>query len=479
MNNRDHWKLAAVVLNAAALAMLPVLANARAVDLPTFSDVARTVRPSVVNISSTQTVKPKISRSRPEGPDEPGDPFDDFFKRFFGDEPHGGFQQRSLGSGFIISADGYIATNTHVVNHADRVTVRLANKREYDAKIIGVDEKTDVALIKISAGNESLSPVEFGDSQALDVGDWVMAIGSPFGLEQTVTVGIVSAKGRVIGAGPYDDFIQTDASINPGNSGGPLVDTHGRVIGINTAIASGSGGNEGIGFAIPVNMARHVLDQLRAHGKVERGWLGVGVQDVTPDLAQSFGLESPMGALVADVTSGGPADKAGIERGDIILEFDGKEISESHQLPAMVANARVGEKVTVKVLRKNERKTLTIAIGKQPSDRGSRSSSGDEDDESSSSSSEGWGLSVSNITPQMARRNQLPATSGVVVTDVDPDGAAAEAGIQPGDVIREVSGTEIRSVDDYEQAVKAKTKGNLLLLIQRDTNTSFRALKRR
>ena len=276
------------VSSATAVAMVP----------ESFSEVARAAKPTVVNIFSTRTV-------RPQGPTgDPNDPFNEFFRRFFGEmQPQ---RQQSLGSGFIVSKDGYIVTNAHVVQMADQIRVKLSNREEYDAKLVGVDDKTDVALVKITPHHE-LPVARLGDSETLEVGDWVVAIGNPFGFAQTVTAGIVSAKGRVIGAGPYDDFIQTDASINPGNSGGPLLNTQGDVVGINSAIISRSGGSVGIGFAIPVNTARRIIDELRQHGRVVRGWLGLSVQDVTPALAQSFGLDHPQGALVVDTDPGGPS----------------------------------------------------------------------------------------------------------------------------------------------------------------------------
>ena len=428
--------------------------------LPTFTGVARSVSPSVVNISITADVKPASARGQT----------DPFFDRFFGGQ--GPAQPaRSLGSGFVVSADGYIATNAHVVARAGKVTVRLANKKEYPAKVIGVDEKTDVALIKIEP-KEELQPVTLGDSNALEVGEWVMAIGSPFGLEQTVTVGVVSAKARVLGAGPYDDFIQTDAAINPGNSGGPLVDGEGRVVGINTAISSRSGGNEGVGFAIPVGLAKNILDQLRESGKVERGWLGVGIQDVTPDLASSLDLGDATGALVANVSPDSPAARAGLERGDVIVEFEGRPITESHQLPALVAESRIGSTAHLTVLRNGGRQTLDVKIAALPDEPGRRLSARDEDDDSA------WGFTVTDITPQLARGNRLAREHGVVVTEVDPESPAAEAGIQPGDIVREVDRAPVESSDDLRRALQSRKKDSVLLLVQRGDATSFQVLKR-
>ena len=468
--------------------LLPASARARSASLPGFTEVARRVRPSVVNLAITQNAPPPSSRRGPGGGPGGMDPFDDFFRRFFGERPGGGGPmpaQRSLGSGFIIDEDGYIATNAHVVNHASKVVVRLSDKAEYPAKIIGVDEKTDVALIKIENSKEHLVPVTFGDSNALEVGEWVMAIGSPFGLEQTVTVGVVSAKERVLGAGPYDDFIQTDAAINPGNSGGPLVDADGRVIGINAAISSRSGGNDGIGFAIPINLARGVLDQLRKSGKVERGWLGVSVQSVTPELAESFGLPESAGALVAAVSAGSPAEKAAIERGDVILAFNGTPIQESHQLPALVAQAPIGQQATVTVLRQGKRLEVPVNVVRQPDDLDEEESQPNGGGENGAGPTAGsahaldpWGLRAMEITPEIARRNGLPVKRGVVINDVADGSAAAEAGIQPGDVLREVNRTPVTTLSDVRAALKKASRKDLLVLVQRGDATAFHVLKR-
>lgn len=450
-----------------ALAALPALhappAGASVAALPTFTGVARSVSPSVVNISITAEVAPG-------GPQGQGDPF---FDRFFGGQG-GPRTARSLGSGFVVSPDGYIATNAHVVARASKVTVRLANKKEYPAKIIGVDEKTDVALIKIEP-KEPLQPVTLGDSSNLEVGEWVMAIGSPFGLEQTVTVGVVSAKARVLGAGPYDDFIQTDAAINPGNSGGPLVDGEGRVVGINTAISSRSGGNEGVGFAIPVALAKSILDQLRDSGKVERGWLGIGIQDVTPELASSLDLGETTGALVANISPDSPAARGGVERGDVIVEYDGKPISESHQLPALVAESKIGSKAHLTVFRNGGKKTLDVTIAALPEDPERRLSARDG---GSGDDSSAWGFAVADITPQLARGHRLARDHGVVVTDVEPEGAAAEAGMQPGDIVREVDRAPVESSAELRKALQSHKKDNVLLLVQRGDATSFQVLKR-
>ena len=325
-----------------------------------FSDLAERVKPAVVNISTTKTYKGRSGFGSPFGRSR--SPFgDDFFDRFFGDIPQREFKQRSLGSGFIISNDGYIFTNNHVVEKADKIMVKVSDGKEYEAKIIGTDAKTDIALIKIKPSN-SLPVVEIGDSDKVKVGEWVIAIGNPFGLEQTVTAGIVSAKGRVIGAGPYDNFIQTDASINPGNSGGPLFNMEGKVIGINTAIVAQG---QGIGFAIPMNMAKSILGDLKTKGKVTRGWLGISVQDITDEIAKNLNHKDKSGALVSDVFKGDPADKAGIKAGDIVTEINGKPIKDTHDLLLTIAAMHVGEKVSIKALRDGKEMMFQVVVAER------------------------------------------------------------------------------------------------------------------
>ncbi|MBI2963167.1 MAG: Do family serine endopeptidase [Deltaproteobacteria bacterium] len=325
----------------------------------TFAAVARRATPPVVNIFTTQRV-----RVTPFGQ---GDPFDQFFRQFFPELPRE-MEQKSLGSGVIIDREGNILTNHHVVANADEIQVKLADTRSFPAELVGSDARTDVALIRIRGKN--LPQAELGDSDELGVGDWVLAIGNPFGLEETVTAGIVSAKERVIGAGPFDNFIQTDASINPGNSGGPLVDIDGKVVGLNSAIFSRSGGSIGIGFAIPINLAIQVVDQLRAHRRVVRGWLGVVMQDVTPDLARSFGLPSEQGALVSDIYRGGPAHRAGIRRGDVIVGFDGRPVKNSRELSRWAAEVPLGHSVKIDVVRGGVRRSFDAVIQEAPAERG-------------------------------------------------------------------------------------------------------------
>ncbi len=438
--------------------------------LPSFSALVEKLSPAVVNISTTQVVKggPQVFRF-PQRPFErrpfPQDPFEEFFKRFFGDIPEQEFKRQSLGSGFIVSPDGYIVTNNHVIENASQIKVILSTGEEYDAEVVGRDSKTDLGLIKINA-RTNLPVVPLGDSDKLKIGNWVIAIGNPFGLSHTVTVGIVSAKGRIIGAGPYDDFIQTDASINPGNSGGPLFNTRGEVIGINTAIiASG----QGIGFAIPINMAKVILPQLRETGKVTRGWLGVQIQRITPELARSFGLEHERGALVADVIDGTPAAKAGIERGDIIIEFDNKPIAEMNDLPRIVASTPVGKNVPIKILRKGKEKVLYATIAEMKEEE---VASREEDVE------ERLGMATQELTPDIAKSLGLSDDKGVVITQVEPGSPAEEANLRQGDVIIEINQTPVQNMQDYKNIMERTQKGEtILLLVKRGNNTFYTALK--
>ncbi len=458
----------------------------RAAALPSFADIAAHAEAAVVNISTTQTVKNEGMRGfgfpgpgAPGGPGGPGqgpfggnDPFEEFFRRFAPQMPKS-YKARSLGSGFLISADGMIVTNNHVVDHADEILVKLSGSdHQFKAKVLGTDPKTDLALVKIEPKGE-IPVLKLGDSANLRVGDWVVAIGNPFGLEHTVTAGIVSAKGRAIGQGPYDDFIQTDASINPGNSGGPLLNLQGDVVGINSAIFSESGGNMGIGFAIPSNLAKNVVDQLKTRGKVVRAWLGVMIQDVTEDLAKSFQLSDPHGALVSGVKEGGPGAQAGLERGDIIVEFDGKTVKSSHELPTLVAATPVGKDVELKILRDGKEKTLHAKVAEMPRDGDSGA------EESEESSGEKLGLMVAPVTPEIARQLGIEAGTGVLVRSVKSGSVAEDAGVQPGDVILEVNRKAVKSVEAFKDAVGGVKKGeSLLFLVRRGDATVFLALKR-
>ena len=433
-----------------------------------FSELAETVSPAVVNISTVKTIKGggPVFRHFYQNPWGDQDPFKDFFEKFFGDEQQREFKQRSLGSGFIIDKDGYIVTNNHVIADADEIKVKLNSGKEYDAKIIGRDPSTDIALIKIKA-DSNYSVVNLGDSDALKVGEWVVAIGSPFGLEHTVTAGIVSAKGRVIGSGPYDDFIQTDASINPGNSGGPLINMKGNVVGINTAIiASG----QGIGFAVPVNMAKGVIKQLKEEGEVTRGWLGVGIQDINDEMAEYYGVKGKKGVMVSEVFPGDPADKAGIRTKDIILEVNGEKIETSRELTRIIAGFHVGEVVKISVLRDGKEKTFTVKIAKrEETERVSRGMPPKEQDV--------FGIGVSNLTPEIARRLNLRETQGVVVTGVQPNSQGEDKGIRTRDIIKEINHQSITTVDEYKDAIQKVKKGDTVSMFIKRANSGFFVIK--
>ncbi len=443
----------------------PVLSEAPMVPA-NFSELAEKVRPGVVNLQVVKKIR-NVGLGFPNFPGHPfGDrnPFGDFFGPNSQGNPPGGFEQRGVGSGFVISRDGYILTNNHVVEEADQIKVKLSNGREYSGKVAGRDPKTDLALLKIE-GASDLHPLKLGNSEEMKVGSWVVAVGSPFGLEQTVTAGIISAKGRMIGSGPYDNFIQTDASINPGNSGGPLINMRGEVVGINTAIMAEG---QGIGFAVPINMAKEISAQLQDKGHVTRGWLGVSIQEVTPELAKSFGLKEKKGALVAQVVSGSPAEKAGIEQGDVILEFDGKAVSDSKDLPRIVASTPVGKMVTVKLSREGKGLDRSLKVGEM-----------DEKVEGAEapSSHKSLGITVQDLTPEIAQGLGLKKATGVVVTRVEPGSPAAEAGLRTGDVIREVNRKPVKRTDDFVQKLeKARGQDTVLLFIQRGENHLFAAV---
>lgn len=434
---------------------------------PDFVQLAAKLKPAVVNISTSQTIQQRVPSLPSPGPGN-NDMFNDFFERFFRGHPQGPQKKRALGSGFIISDDGYILTNDHVVEDADVIKVKLSDGREFDGELRGLDKKLDLALIKIDAG-KNLPVAVLGDSDPLQVGEWVMAIGNPFGLEQTVTAGIVSAKGRVIGAGPYDDFIQTDASINPGNSGGPLFNMRGEVVGINTAIVAGG---QGIGFAIPVNMAKQIIPQLRDDGRVTRGYLGVTVQMMTPELADSFGLKETRGALVNEIIKDSPAEEAGLQRGDIILAFNGQEIKDINDLPRVVANTPVNEKVKVKIFRKGKEREVKVKVG-MLDDTSSQSQS-----PAIEKSGEILGLSVTNITDDVAQNYSIKERHGVLVTEIAADGPAADANLRTGDQILEVNGQEVKSVKEFKAAVSEPKKGQVLrLLVQRQETIFFSTIE--
>jgi serine protease Do len=453
---KSFGKIILVVSLVCSLAILssfhtPAGAAQAVAEFPSLTGLVRELKPSVVNISTTKLVRGPMDDFF-RGRDFPDFFGDDFFRRFFGDQRPREFRQKSLGSGFIIDKDGYILTNNHVVEKAEQIKVKLSDGKEYDAKVIGTDPKTDLALIKIRAPGD-LPVARLGDSDRLEVGEWVVAIGNPFGLEQTVTTGIISAKGRVIGAGPYDDFLQTDASINPGNSGGPLFDLKGEVVGINTAIVAGG---QGIGFAIPVNMAKALLPQLKK-GRVVYGYLGVYIQDVTPELATSFGLKEPKGVLVSDVIPDSPARQAGVTKGDVILEYDGKQVEDKGQLTKMVGRTPVGRKVKLVVLRKKEQKTLLVTIG-QLSDKEITAAAPRPEE------TDRWGLKVQDVTPEIAAHLGLPSSAGVVISEVAPGSPAEEENLQPGDVIIEVEHNPIKDLAGFRQYIESYKKQKTLLL---------------
>ena len=429
-----------------------------------FAELAKLVRPAVVNISTTSTVRiPGSPFKQFFGPHD--EPFGNFFGQFFGEIPDREMKQRSLGSGFIIDKDGYIITNNHVVSGADEIKVKLADGREYTAKVVGRDSKTDLALIKISSLFKDLPTLALGDSDRMQVGDWVLAIGNPFGLEHTVTQGIISASGRVIGSGPYDNFLQTDAPINPGNSGGPLVNLKGEVIGINASIiASG----QGIGFAIPSNTAKVVIAQLRERGKVIRGWIGISIQSVTPELAPSFGLEKAVGALVTNVVPDGPAAKAGMKQGDVIIFFDGKAVKTSTDLPWIVAETPVGKIVDVKVMRQGKEVDLKVKVEEMTEQRVA-SQMGEPNQR--------FGLTVDNIKPEWARQFKLTVHSGVVITDVAQNSPADDAGLQAGDVIRQVNKKPVRNLGDYRKAMLQAGGKAVLFLVNRGNQTFYVSIR--
>lgn len=435
--------------------------------LPSFADLADRVKGSVVNISTTQVIE-----GHPMRPffneDSPFRDFfgDDFMKKFFGNGPQQKRKTHSLGSGFVISSDGIILTNNHVVEKAQEIKIKLQNENEYDGQVVGRDPKTDLALIKITTkpGKDFPPPVRLGDSEALRVGDWVMAVGNPFGLDHTVTVGIISAKGRVIGAGPYDDFLQTDAAINPGNSGGPLINMNGEIVGINTAIVARG---QGIGFAIPINVAKQLLPQLKA-GKVVRGWLGVMIQDLSPELAESFGLEGRKGVLISDILKDSPAAKSKLQRGDVILSVDGEPVESAQDLSRRVAAVAPGAKVKFEILREGKTKNIAVEIGTMPEE-------GVETPASPATEENAWGLTVQNLTPEMAQRFGWDESErGVIIAQIDPNSPAAEVRLRNGDLIKEANRIKIQNLSDYNKAIKAvKQTDNLLLLIKRGEHTFY------
>lgn len=445
--------------------------NALAKGLPDFTELVEKQGPAVVNISTTQIVH--NTQVLPGMPNMPrGDHYNDFFNRFSPPMPREK-EAHSLGSGFIISEDGYILTNAHVVNSADGITVRLTDKREFKARVIGADKRTDVALIKIEASG--LPKVVQGDPNILKVGEWVLAIGSPFGFDSSVTAGIVSAKGRSLPQENFVPFIQTDAAINPGNSGGPLFNLKGEVIGINSQIYTRNGGSMGLSFAIPIDVAMDVSNQLRASGKVTRGRIGVTIQEVTRDLAESFGLSKAAGALVSNVEKGAAADKAGIQVSDVILKFDGKTVASSTDLPRMVAATRPGSKVTLQVWRKGASKDIYLTVGEMPDDNRLALGGGKPGDKADTGENVArLGVVLSELNA--AQKNDLEVKGGVVVDEVKS--AAARAELRPGDVILAIGNVEVLSLEQFNDVLKQIPRGrNIALLVRRDDAVFYRALK--
>lgn len=469
-------KLIAVVAMSLSVSIATFTPLVHARDLPDFTELAEKQGASVVNISVTQVVQGNASPFAGM-PDD--DAIGELFRRFGmpnmpgmpgGQGQPQEYKSQSLGSGFIISADGYILTNAHVVNAADEVIVKLADKREFKAKIIGADRRTDVALIKIDASN--LPKITVGDPNQLKVGEWVAAIGSPFGLENTMTAGIVSAKGRALPQENFVPFIQTDVAINPGNSGGPLFNLKGEVVGINSQIYSRSGGYMGLSFAIPIDVAIDVSNQIKASGKVTRGWLGIAIQEISKELADSFGMKNTNGALVAGVEKGSPAEKGDLEAGDVITKFDNKPIITSSDLPRAVGATKPGKDVSVEVIRKGVAKVLTISIGEMPQDKDDATNNGGKG--LAKPEPNRLGLTLRDITP--AQKKKLNGKGGLLVSD--SQGAAAQAGIRRGDVVLGINNTEAQSVEQFNKVVASLPVGKTVaLLVQRGDNTLYVPVK--
>jgi len=436
-----------------------------------FSRLVEMAGPAVVNIRIVKTIKGggPVFRHFQRDPWGRESPFKDFFERFFGEDMQREFKQPSVGSGFIIDKEGFVVTNNHVIEDADQIRVKLNDDHEFDAEVVGRDPNTDLALLKVNS-KQDLPFIKLGDSDKLKIGQWVVAIGSPFGLERTVTAGIVSAKGRVIGSGPYDDFIQTDASINPGNSGGPLLNMDGEVIGINTAIiASGTG----IGFAIPANLAKGIIAQLKAEGEVTRGWLGVAIQDLSNEMAEYYGLKDRQGVLVADVFAGDPADQAGIKAKDIILAVNDQKIETSRQLTALIAGLKVGEKAKVEVFRNGQSHTFYIKLAKRDDQKlASRSAPQKPEVEE-----EEFGIRVAELTSELAQEFNLEDMSGVVVVNVRSGGKGADAGVQVGDIIKEINHQVIENLNEYREAVQKIKDGDIVNLFIWRRNAGFLVAK--
>ncbi len=462
--------LLAFLLVVNILQLIPNPVEATAGVPVSFTDLANDAGKAVVNISTVKTVKGGSQMFRQfhqqpfQGPE--GDEFNDFFKHFFGNTPQHDLKQQSLGSGFIIDKEGDIVTNNHVVENADEIMVKLSNEKEIKAEIVGRDPNTDLALIHIKADGD-LPYIKLGDSDALKVGEWVVAIGNPFGLDHTVTAGIVSAKGRVIGSGPYDDFIQTDASINPGNSGGPLINMQGEVIGINAAIiASG----QGIGFAIPINIAKNIIKQLKESGEVTRGWLGVAIQSLDDSLAEYYKIDKGAGVLITEVFPGDPAAKAGIQANDIILKVDGVPVDKSRTVSKMIADKSVGKTARITILRDGHEKDFVVTIAQRDDDRLTASPTGRK-------KAEAFGIHVAEFSDELSVKFNLDKTEGVIVIDVDADSEGASAGMRPGDIIKEINHQTIKTVKDYTTALQKLKKGESASMVVKRRHAGFIVIK--
>lgn len=492
-----HILAALFLVSALFYSMLPLQAQARSAP-ESFADLVEELMPTVVNISTSQTVDSGAGfgggGAFPPGVFPPGHPFEEFnefFDRFSqpGEGDGSGLQNQkltSLGSGFLIDKEGFIATNYHVIENAEEIKVTITDDQQYDAKVIGFDSKTDLAVLKIEAlgkKSEKFIPARFGDSDEARVGDWVIAIGNPFNLGGTVTAGIISARARDINAGPFDDFIQTDAAINRGNSGGPMFDVNGRVIGINTAIYSPSGGNVGIGFAVPSALAQPILEKLKRGEEIKRGWLGVKIQSVTEDIAESLGLKGTEGALVVEVLPDSPAAKAGVIQGDVIQEFDGKKVETMRKLPRIVAETEVGKRVQLTLWREGKSRTMDITLGELKEEEvasGEDTAPTPEEKKADEKAESLLGMSLLELTKKWRARYGIPdEVKGLLVVKVNTDSAAFDKGIRRGDVILEINQTAIKSVSEVEkQLAEAKKAGrkSLLLLVQREGEKLFIAL---